>query len=128
MSEEEKEELSYSTKLALTDSKNPMFMPHFEEWDDPSKKALFSSLFSIGEVVTFQAHEGDGGQLPAIISRVIFEMPKVRYDLITLNGGIFEGVYSQRILPLTEENRRWAEDEENEGWVQEIREEYVDKG
>jgi hypothetical protein len=82
----------------------------------------FPSRFAVGEVVRLQFHGNNGGIVVGIIKRVIFESIKVRYDVLTLNGGVFEGVYSQRILPLDEEWENILNKKENKNWVENARE------
>lgn len=97
-----------------------------DEWESDGTKEFFSN-FGVGEVITFQFHSDEGGQIIGIVKRVIFDCVKVRYDIQTLNGGVFKGIYSQRILKLKPEHKEILEREDNKTWVKETREEFQKK-
>jgi len=72
---------------------------------DDSETKNFPSQFDIGECVMFVPDPEM--KLLCMVEGVIFTPSKVRYNLLGFeDNASIEGVYSQRVIPLTDEERK----------------------
>jgi hypothetical protein len=106
--------------------KKSLYLPTDFGWTS-EESTVFESRFSIGELVKVRFFRDSlESEMLGVINRVIFEAKKVRYDIWTFDGGIYEGVYSDRVYSFTHEDLKKDILTDKELYV-EVKEWIVDK-